>query len=488
MKIKNILYLFLLTNIAPVPYIFTMEDGPRQQMADKQQEFIKWLEINPDIHDVLGVLCRVPLIEELKYISPESGKYIETYVFPVELRRIIVEYVIAAKKADKNGEALLKTIKARKGLTNEAKQLLNERYINVNVQDEEGNTSLMLASKLGKNPQWVEIVKMLLQKGANPNLQDRYGRTALDIATARGNSKIIKMLLQKDTHPKLQNKYIDAALSWAKEYSSPKIVKIFQEEASKETKFTKWLRENPDIHDTLGALQRSQVDYPNCSIELRKMIMEYVIADKKATKHGQALLNAIKNCDIDETNKLLEKSYINTDVQNENGETSLIAAIRYIEADQKWMEIVKILLQKGGNPNLKNKHGDTALHLALKYSYPEIVQMLLQKGADLDLQYKDKDGNTPLHWAVSLNYLEIVQMLLQKGVNPNLQAKDGFTTLHIAVINNRPLIVKMLLEKDTNINLQNKRGRTALDIATIFNYTEIVQMLNDAQENKSLNL
>jgi len=141
-------------------------------------------------------------------------------------------------------------------------------------------------------------------------------------------------------------------------------------------------------------------------------LIRIIIGIAKADRNGQALLNAIKNYDIDEANKLLEKNYIDTNVKNNNGETSLIAAIRYIEKDQKWMEIVKILLQKGANPDLQNNSGNTALDIAVINNLPVIVKILLKKGANIKLQ--NWCGCTALDIATDFNYTEIVQMLQEQ--------------------------------------------------------------------------
>jgi ankyrin repeat protein len=68
----------------------------------------------------------------------------------------------------------------------------------------------------------------------------------------------------------------------------------------------------------------------------------------------------------------------------------------------------------------------------------------------------DKIGRTPLLYAARYGSLELCEILIQKGARVDVM--DGFneTMLHLATVNEYPHIVKYLLEKpDININAQN---------------------------------
>jgi ankyrin repeat protein len=62
--------------------------------------------------------------------------------------------------------------------------------------------------------------------------------------------------------------------------------------------------------------------------------------------------------------------------------------------------------------------------------YIEIVQLLLENGADVNPQGEDLD--TPLRSACYGGYIEIVQLLLEKGADVNAQGKDSDTPLRSA--------------------------------------------------------
>ena len=82
-------------------------------------------------------------------------------------------------------------------------QLLEVKDIDVNVQDQDGNTALMVAAEDGQ----LNVVEMLLEeKGINVNLQNQDGNTALLLAAENGQLNVVKMLLAAEKNKKCKTK------------------------------------------------------------------------------------------------------------------------------------------------------------------------------------------------------------------------------------------------------------------------------------------
>ncbi len=73
-----------------------------------------------------------------------------------------------------------------------AEILLDDPDVNVNAQDLAGTTILMLASYYGH----LQLVQLILSRGADPSLQDKQGRTALQRAGESGHAGIAELLRQ----------------------------------------------------------------------------------------------------------------------------------------------------------------------------------------------------------------------------------------------------------------------------------------------------
>ena len=103
-------------------------------------------------------------------------------------------------------------------------------------------------------------------------------------------------------------------------------------------------------------------------------------------------LHALWSGDPLAIDKLLH-SKVNLNQTDPMGRTLLMEAVL-----EKRFDLVKILLEHGGDPKLEDHEGSTALHFAAQAHLPEIVQLLIDKGALVDA--RDHLKNTPLFKAL----------------------------------------------------------------------------------------
>ena len=155
-------------------------------------------------------------------------------------------------------------------------------------------------------------------------------------------------------------------------------------------------------------------------------------------------------------------------------------------------EVKRYITQHPEELNSKIKSGWTALKIAVVGCQNiQIIEFLLDQGADLDLQ--DSDGWSALMEASANKNECIVKFLLEKGANPNLQNKLGNTSLIIAIKRAASFkIIELLLDNGANIHLKNKKCNSALKIARKRNQKQIIKMCRKRKfkyysiENKQL--
>ena len=97
-----------------------------------------------------------------------------------------------------------------------------------------------------------------------------------------------------------------------------------------------------------------------------------------------------------------------------------------IEAINDWdIDLAKKAISEGANPNGIDENvmiwpNEGALHLAAKKRWPELVEILLNAGADVNLRSKFNKLNTPLHYAVETNSTEICKLLMKNNADANI--------------------------------------------------------------------
>ena len=122
--------------------------------------------------------------------------------------------------------------------------------------------------------------------------------------------------------------------------------------------------------------------------------------------------------------------------------------------------------------------GWTPLHLAAAFGTPQVVDLLLQHGAQIDAVSKNPQRNQALHAALALGRdPETVHLLLAHGADPNATQVGGFTPLFSAATANRQDLVEMLIESGAHAHHRSDLDKTAADFARERGYAELADWL-----------
>lgn len=137
-------------------------------------------------------------------------------------------------------------------------------------------------------------------------------------------------------------------------------------------------------------------------------------------------------------------------------------------------DVVEALLQAGADVSIANKGGRTALHYAASKGRLEIARLLIAHGAKIN--QKDKFGCTPLHRAASAGHPELCEMLIEEGADVDATEKTGQTPLMHAVICNDKQVALLLVRHGADVDCEDNEGYTVLGRAS----NELRQTLIDA--------
>jgi len=285
----------------------------------------------------------------------------------------------------------------------------------------DGETPLCRAARKGR----LDIVKLLIQRGAPVDARARNGSTPLMFAAAAGQPEAIDQLCLLGADP-------DAV--------------------------------NPSIKST-GALffaaAAGQLD------ACKRLASHNAKLMVKNSEGATCLIGAASEGHTAVVNWLLDQG-VAIDEPDKFGNTALIRACA-----EGHLEVAKVLAIRKANLAAKNSGGVTCLIGAADRGHTTVVNWLLDQRVAID--EPDNSGNTALIRACMMGHLEVAQLLVER--NANLAAKDGrgMTCLIWAAARGRTTVVKWLLEQDVPIDEPDKSGHTALIAACLAGDLEVAK-------------
>ncbi|KAJ5647935.1 ankyrin repeat-containing protein [Penicillium lividum] len=341
-----------------------------------------------------------------------------------------------------------------------------QKPANIEAKNEFKETPLHLASRRGN----VDVVKVLLDRKnldnpANIEAKNDSGETALHITSRRGNLDLVKVLLDCKTldnpaNIEAKNDSGETALHMASRDGRVEIVSLLLDAGARinEKDEFAWT----PMHEAANS---------------GKLEVVRLLRDKGADLEGRTiteektpLLMAISEQDVRVVDALLESNVaVNTP---SNHYTPLTMACQYGPD-----ELVEILLDHGADVTLTDPAEWQPLHVACRYSTAARVKIILERNPPIDV--KTDDGWAPLHLAARYGNAEMVGMILKKGPEINTIGPGGWTPLHLAAENENddPEIVRMLLEKEPDINIVDDDGQTPLHAATRYGNAEVMRTI-----------
>ncbi|KAJ5225481.1 hypothetical protein N7468_006706 [Penicillium chermesinum] len=135
--------------------------------------------------------------------------------------------------------------------------------------------------------------------------------------------------------------------------------------------------------------------------------------------------------------------------------------------------VVQVLVDRGAD--IEGEHFESALQAACAGGHSNIVQILLDRGADIEGEH----FKSALQAAITGGHFNIVQILVDRGADNNIQGGFYGSALHAACIRGHSDIVQLLVDRGADINIQGGFYGSALQAACAGGYSNIVRFLPD---------
>lgn len=251
--------------------------------------------------------------------------------------------------------------------------------LDLNLQNNLGNTALHFASKFG----FITIIESLLEYGIRTDTQNKLNQTPIDYAH---NSKVFKLITNS-------------------------FIVIESDDISKSLNSL-----TSDLNENLNSLEMED----KCTID--KVINAISVGDTNLAQYYIGIDNISLPIDteVNLTNKILN-------LPNSDGITALHASSYYGN-----YVLIEILLKIGADPTLKTKSGQTCLHLACQNEKTKSIDALLNFSKINIINITDSNKDCCLNTAVKTGNSKIVEAILRFKPDLSIRNIEGKRPIDIA--------------------------------------------------------
>jgi ankyrin repeat protein len=303
----------------------------------------------------------------------------------------------------------------------------------INDCDKLGRTALMKVAMSGD----VDMLKLLIDRGADRTLKDQHGATAQMLVASLGKRDTFPLLiLAPDPNPMLA----------ARDRSGRTVFMMAAEQGSFEGVTFVMANVPPDQRAAFARLTDQD----------GKTALNYAVGNKH-----QELATVVVE-------------YMDPKLVDVNGQTALMRAAATGE-----LQVAGALLDAGADIQALDKSGNNAVVKAAQQEHERVVELLLARGAD---------RNGALVKAAQLGHAKAIPVLLAQRAAIDFKDAEGSTALIHAVANGHLNCVKVLLEKQADVNVTlrgtDQSGQSfakpILQVARELKREDIVKLLKDA--------
>ncbi|XP_059621039.1 ankyrin repeat and KH domain-containing protein mask isoform X3 [Phlebotomus argentipes] len=326
--------------------------------------------------------------------------------------------------------------------------------------DSNHDTALTLACAGGHE----DLVELLISRGANIEHRDKKGFTPLILAATAGHDKVVEALLKYGAEMEAQSERTkDTPLSLACSGGRYEVVELLLNIGAN--------KEHRNVSDYTPLSLAASGGYVN----IIKLLLSHgaEINSRTGSKLGiSPLMLAAMNGHTQAVKLLLDMgSDINAQIET-NRNTALTLA-----CFQGRHEVVNLLLERKANVEHRAKTGLTPLMEAASGGYIEVGRVLLDKGADVNAAPVPSSRDTALTIAADKGHVKFVELLLYRGAAVEVKNKKGNSPLWLAANGGHLAVVEILYAHDADIDSQDNRKVSCLMAAFRKGHTKVVKWM-----------
>lgn len=415
-------------------------------------------------------------------IKVNKGKTITPLVFAIHKKNLnIIDMLLQHPRIDINYEST--ACRSPLHCAFDLKQFaIIDKLLQHNADTEKRDSNGFTLLHIACFEQNEELVDKLLKYNANVNVRNNFMVTPLITACVKGNYNIAEKLIlhNADVHycysdMSNPNSYIiNTPILSACESSSISIVELL-------------MRHQCDINRVFKSRMTPLIRM----VMTQKFAMVQNLIMLGADIHQTTLCNrtAILIASANGFEEIVEELIVCgacNDVTDENQSSLHVASMQgHVKVVTTLLHYSKASMAPSMAPSMSNimfeanvmdrdKHGNTAIHLAAMYGNHLVITKLTPHMISTNINPTNNKGETPILMAAKYNHVKAVVCLLACNADVNHGDKNGETPLHVACRHGNQPLVQLLLTKNP-CQTKNKQGKLPINVA--HHHPHIVSLL-----------
>ena len=333
------------------------------------------------------------------------------------------------------------------GCNKKTLQTIINHGADVNAIENKHLTALMLACQKGN----VNAINVLLKAGADHNVQDITGATLIHHAAVAQDysQETLQTIINHGVDVNATNNESVTALMTACQQKNVEAIHLLLKAGA-----------DPNIADTSGATSIHHAVVGGCSKETLQFIIDNG-ADVNTTneENTTALMAACQKGNVEAINTL-----VNAGADPNTADTIDATWIHHAFVGCCSKDTLQAVIENGADVNATDMNSTTALMLACQEGNMEVINVLLNAGADINIV--DTKGLTWIHHAVVRGgNKETLQAIINYGANVNATNKENMTALMYACSRGNVETINVLLNAGANPVIADTKGFTCIHYA-----------------------
>ncbi|CAH1113126.1 unnamed protein product [Psylliodes chrysocephalus] len=345
------------------------------------------------------------------------------------------------------------------------------------IRDSRGRTSIHQAASRNR----VNILQFIVDQGGDLNIQDNSGNTPLHVAVEHESLDAVDFLLDKGVKTDILNEKNQAAIHLVTELNKVAVLEVMGRH-----------KQRIDIQQG-GEHGRSALhiaaiyDHEECA---RVLISEFGASPKIPCNNGYYPIHeAAKNASSKTLEVFLQWGESKGCSRQEmisfydsEGNVPLHSAVHGGD-----IKAVELCIKSGAKISIQQQDLSTPVHLACAQGATEIVKLMFKMQPEEKmacLSFCDVQKMTPLHCAAMFDHPEIVEYLVNEGADINAMDKERRSPMLLAALRGGWRTVHMLIRLGADINIRDVNKRNVLHLV-VMNGGRLEKFASEVSETKS---